>query len=1132
MMNKKIADLKQRELALDVRNSFIVQAPAGSGKTELLIQRLLSLLGEVNLPEEVLAITFTRKSAGEILSRVIESLESAVEVSKGSVSVDDLSDNEIKTLTLAEAVIQRDKKLGWHLLDAPSRLRIQTIDSLCSDIASQMPILGGGLQSATISEDCTALYSEAVRAVSGMVEDDSVEGEALRVLLKHLDNNVPALERRLQLMLSKRDQWMRYVEGSAGDMEGFREFLELSLSKVVETMLGEVFELLPEVTHKDICKVASFAGSNVEGGAISSLKGLTELPSLKEVDKWRGLRELFMTGKGEWRKLRGLNVRVGFPGKSKNISKDREVSEHKELMEMLLTEFELYGDLRRAFDEVSLIPDATYSEGEWEILKNLITLLKVTTTKLEEVFRAQSKIDFQTVSMAALKALGSEEDPTELLLAIDMKLQHILVDEYQDTSRTQTDLLKTLTSGWVMGDGRTLFVVGDPMQSIYHFREADVGLFIEAGTLGIGSVKLKPIVLKSNFRSHEAVVDWVNDTFEKTFPSKDDSFFGAVTYSPSSPVISTPDKKNSVAKSGDWINTHLYEDDDDMSEALHIAEVVKKIHKEGNGESIAVLASARSHMMLAATVMGEQGVPFVSEDLYSLSDSPVVMDLMSLTAAVNHPKDRLHWLALLRSPICGLSLSDIHKIVVGKKKEAVLDLLTQQEEKLICDLSEDGISRVKRIKSKIEKALKYRGRVVLSSLIEGLWLDLGGPACYEQEVERESEEFFNVLMSMDKEVFSLSAVKEKLAKLFTSFNLSSEDSSSVVPVEFMTIHKAKGLEFDHVIVPGMGRAPGRQERRLMLWMESVEGLLLAPIDKKEEESKLYGFIKSLYRKKEFLEKTRLLYVASTRAKKGLYLFGHIKESEDQGVKGASKSFLSLIEHILNEDMVVKSEGGETLIGDESGEVGVLKKIKSSWQSPVPTESISSATDKNYRNSEIEKINFDWARSETATLGTVLHLYFMKIARDGLSKWSSSRIEGESKNMETNLIAKGLSKVEASKKSVEGIEILKKAIDNDKGRWILSASEEAECEKPISFYKDGRVVRSLIDRTFVEDNVRWIIDYKTGSHSGGGRSSFIEAEKVRYQSQMDRYEEAIIGAGEKREIKKALYYPAMGEFVEL
>src|SRR5208282_4364485 len=107
--------------------------------------------------------------------------------------------------------------------------------------------------------------------------------------------------------------------------------------------------------------------------------------------------------------------------------------------------------------------------------------------------------------------------------------------EFQDTSYEQFALLQALTAGWERGDGRTLFVVGDPMQSIYQFREAEVGLFLRARDHGVGAITLEPLQLRRNFRSRAALIDWVNEHFTQLFSKDDDPRLAAIRFLSSIP---------------------------------------------------------------------------------------------------------------------------------------------------------------------------------------------------------------------------------------------------------------------------------------------------------------------------------------------------------------------------------------------------------------------------------------------------------------------------------------------------------------------------------------------------------------------------------------------------------------------
>src|SRR5207249_4707245 len=158
----------------------------------------------------------------------------------------------------------------------------------------------------------------------------------------------------------------------------------------------------------------------------------------------------------------------------------------------LLAELSAVTDLPDALAAIRELPPPCYTDAQWQALRALIESLHLAVAQLVLVFTEDGREDFTEAARRALEALGAEEAPSDL--ALDYRIRHILIDEFQDTSRSQFELLKRLTAGWEPGDGRTLFAVGDPMQSIYRFREADVGLFLQARAEGIGA--LRPASLK------------------------------------------------------------------------------------------------------------------------------------------------------------------------------------------------------------------------------------------------------------------------------------------------------------------------------------------------------------------------------------------------------------------------------------------------------------------------------------------------------------------------------------------------------------------------------------------------------------------------------------------------------------
>jgi superfamily I DNA/RNA helicase len=187
----------------------------------------------------------------------------------------------------------------------------------------------------------------------------------------------------------------------------------------------------------------------------------------------------------------------------------------------------------RTLVQIRGLPAPAYDDEQWDRVRGVALVLVLAAAQLEHVFRDRGMVDFPAVSMAAVRALGTSAAPTDLNLRLDYRLQHILVDEFQDTSSAQLELVRLLTAGWERGDGRSVFCVGDPMQSIYGFRQAEVRAFLELAEEGIGDVRFEALRLRSNFRSAKPLVDWINQCFSAILPGADDRDRGAIAFRPS-----------------------------------------------------------------------------------------------------------------------------------------------------------------------------------------------------------------------------------------------------------------------------------------------------------------------------------------------------------------------------------------------------------------------------------------------------------------------------------------------------------------------------------------------------------------------------------------------------------------------
>src|SRR5574343_559408 len=629
-------DRLARLRALDVA-SFIVEAPAGAGKTELLTQRYLRLLAAVANPEEVLALTFTNKAATEMRDRILRSLETAAS------GVLPAEPHKQLTFRLAGQALVRDSECAWGLLDHPGRLRITTLDALCASLARQMPYLSRFGSQPGVAEDAEAHYATAARRTLEMVEAGGADAEVVAEALAFMDNNAGRLEKLLITMLGRRDQWVGHatrIESGAMKAE-----VEAGFAALIERDLAAVERLVDRRLQALLMPLARFAAANAPG-ALDSISdwNLPLTVAFADLPRWQAVGRLLLTGTGTLRKT--VDKRLGFPAGG-------EFAEPKKAMLELLADLRGVVGLEETLALLPGLPQPELSDAEWATVECFSRLLRLAAGQLWLAFQEAGEVDFIEIAARAGLALGDDEAPTDLAQALDYRIHHLLVDEFQDTRPTQVERLEKLTRGWQPEDGRTLFVVGDPMQSIYRFRKADVGLFLRVRERGIGDIRLEHLRLFRNNRSYPGIVDWVNAAFPAIFPAEDGPETGAVRYAESAAT--------KAARDDSAVTVHPVielEADASSEEARQVLALIRQARREAPTESVAVLVRARSHLdaLVAEIRRSAPELRFQAVDIEGLDGRQHVQDLLTLFRALHHRADRVHWLAVRRAPGCGLTL--------------------------------------------------------------------------------------------------------------------------------------------------------------------------------------------------------------------------------------------------------------------------------------------------------------------------------------------------------------------------------------------------------------------------------------------------------------------------------------------
>ena len=989
----------------------------------------------------------------------------------------------------------------------------------------------GGLAVTGADSQVKRIYRDAAKATLDYLAAGDTAGKAVERVLIHLDNNANLYINYISRMLASREQWLAITGSGAftpSSGQTARQQLERNIKDVITRQLGALCHLMPPRLCAEVPPLLCYASSNLGDNPEHPLRacaGVTGLPSPADVESpvWNGIASLLLTKQGTWR--RQINKNDGFPPQGR---------EQKQALFSLIEALRDCHDLRDGLHRARSLPKPRYSNDQWDVLLALFGLLPLAVAELKRLFGEQGLCDHNEVALAAGRALGTEEEPGEAALMLDYQIRHLLVDEMQDTSIAQYDLLRKLTAGWTPGDGRSIFCVGDPMQSIYRFRDAEVGEFLLARENGIGSLSLESLLLRRNFRSGENLVHWFNTVFMQVMPLKDDVSVGAISYAESIPV-------EARAASGEAV-LHALFNADGVEEAARTIDVIRRCLETGDGEDVAVLVRSRSQLRDLLPALRRDGLAYRAIEIDRLTDLPEIIDLLALTRALSHAGDRLAWLALLRGPWVGLCWTDLHALVRNDSDATVVELLGDSHR--LERLSEDGRSRAQAFSETIGPFLKPNLVRSLRDQVELAWHALGGPVLLSDSEQLENVYRFLDSISRLETAGTLEDVRE--LELWLDAERVSSPGDASCRLNIMTMHKAKGLQFGHVILPGLGRIARGNEREMLNWLTVPDAsgrseMILSPVGPRAEleNDALHQFIESTEREKTSMELDRLLYVACTRARISLHLIGSISVDAD-GEHYRPPDSRSLLRRLWP---ALEPEYGKAFScwkkGAPQAAVAVdrdplraptLKRLTDTWQTPaVPPVVGSQADAATPTGSEEAQVEFYWVGAAARHAGTIVHRWLQIMSSEAFDCDA-----GDQQNIRA-VSARWARQMDVPEDQIGSVcdrvrDAIKGALEDEKGRWILGG--EGDSELPVTGSIDGRLESIVIDRVKIDaDGTHWIIDYKTSTHEGGNLAGFLLQEEDRYRQQLQKYTRMYAALTGIRP-RAALYFPLLQTFREV
>ncbi len=910
------AALVQQEASRPGRSAAVC-ASAGSGKTTVLVGRFLRLCieGEVNEvhPRAILAITFTRKAATEIRERLLEKareLALATDDQRRAMLARLLSDGRAPREPLP-AELDRAARLYERLLEDPTGLQVGTIHAFCQRIIARFAAEAGLDPHARLVEDMADLQDEALDRL--VAEEAGSPGAAQRAeLLSDGEGGVRDAAGAVLKAQMRIDRWLRRLAALAGRPAlPRRPLLPLALAELRLVLFGR--DDLPENLSEDdllpslMLELAAFGSEGLDDvmarfsdDELEKLaKGIDNLQQgARNAGDAAAVRKLLLTGV----KLRAF-------------TRTRDEDLKGRFNEAVTAAAGPVLEILRRIDTIGL-----YRRNIEQLGLGLRAL-----DILDELKRRDRVIDFADLEEMARRLMGDEAGALSLLFRLDDSLQHVLLDEFQDTNHNQRDILLPIIDHFLATAGAegepdqpTVFFVGDMKQSIYGFRGAEPDVFREM----IARLGGEAMNLPTNFRSTPAVVDGVGLLFR------------------SQPLVEAlPEGEHrhvhqlaARGEPGEVVLIDAYEHDPDTgrSGAQLAAQAAARIARElvdGGGRTtdrdgkprplawgdILVLARSRTHLGLYEEAFRAAGIPIEAAGRGMLAASREVQDVLALLRWLVWPDDDAALAAVLRSPIFRLPEDAFQRLLAARgvttagedgrwrRPEGLWPALRREA------AADPGLETVRVRLARWRGATGFRTVHDLLRLVcrEG-HLPARFAAALGPQAAINLERLFD--LALDPEVASTPTVRrfidvvEKAGRRGGLDEGSAADEGNRNRVQFMTVHGAKGLEKPIVLLVDADRPPLDRDAEVRLNRLSSESALVFGAVKEHRKGYVLQDDRTPALPPDNLrrasgeaaaatvrEENNILYVALTRARDRLYVLGGRSNARDQENVGDLRS---------------------------------------------------------------------------------------------------------------------------------------------------------------------------------------------------------------------------------------------------
>lgn len=879
--------------ALSPQHSTTVLASAGTGKTWLLVTRIVRLLLAGAQPDAILAITFTRKAAAEMQARLTAQLFELAQL--------DDAELEHKLSLLGAAATQenllRARCLYEDLLRSERAVRVTTFHAFCQDLLRRFPLEADVPPGFEMLEQ-TALFEQA--ALEALLSEatsypNGTTAEALDALFDHCG---PSAQNALHEFLDHRSDWWAFSEGQADPVAYATDTLARQLDIGAEDHLDVFF-------CAALQSLAEFAELLCKHATATNLRHVEIIKTcITRADKtWECFLELtgvFLREDGKPRARKASKVQAKVLGEE---GERYLLSLHEQLCEKINDCLE-----RQARHNTLALCRAWYSAGS-RLLEHY-----------QRIKHEQRFLDFSDLEWKAYQLLNHSDNAEWIQYKLDQRIDHILVDEFQDTNPTQWNLILPLLNELAAGQGdreRSVFLVGDGKQSIYRFRRADPRLLDTAHHWLSENLNAATHRLDVSWRSAPAIIQFINQIFStgplqeqlqtfETHHAHHHELYGHVEVLP---LVSSADAENLITASEHRLRNPLQqprvleEDSRHYQEGRLIAERIKALFEQRTRigpqhnqrpleySDILILMRNRTHVHAYETALREAGIPYLGNGRGTLLDSLEVSDMLALLDVLIAPFNNLALAQVLRSPLFACSDADLCRLATystaqqDSPQQAPHPPTSWMERLHALAPDLEPRSPLMRAHHHLQQWQTQAGHIPVHDLLDRIYFEGNVIARYESafpahlktRVRANLTRFIELALDVDSGRYpSLAYLRDRLRSLQQQQAAPDEASGlgTEACVRVLTIHAAKGLEAPVVFLADAANTTRRRHayQALIDWPRDAHKPSHFLITGKNGE--LDSLSRSLLEQHEAAERredANLLYVALSRAKQYLFI---------------------------------------------------------------------------------------------------------------------------------------------------------------------------------------------------------------------------------------------------------------------